>query len=424
MSVSARTRRTPRAPRRRLPAALAVLATASLLAGASLTGAQPSAAAPPSSYPVKGVDTSHHNHDATGEAIDWKRVAQGNAFAFLKATQGSSYRDPWFARDYRAASATTLMRAPYHFFDPKNTGDGAAQADHFVRTARAAGYSGTKPGELPPVLDVESVWKNGKEVCPKALRADQLRAFLQRVRAEFEVPPIVYTRASFVTDCMGGKGEVFRGYPLWLARYGSGAKEPQNVPGAGAWTFWQYTESERVPGMPGRDGTAGIADRNVYRGGLDRLRALARPDGGTPTPRPEASWPTLKSGQRGADVTTAQLLLGAHGYATAADGVFGTDTRRQVEAFQRARGVSADGVVGPATWTRLVVTLRPGAKGRAVTALQRQLTDNGLPVAADGEFGAGTETRLRDFQRARGLAADGVAGPATWSALVGGGSGR
>ncbi|MET9956348.1 GH25 family lysozyme [Streptomyces sp. NPDC006339] len=285
MPASAPTRRTPR----RLPVAFAALATASVLAGTALAGAQPSAAAPPSSYAVKGVDTSHHNHGATGEPIDWDRVARGNAFAFLKATQGSSYRDPWFARDFRAVSATALLRAPYHFFDPKSTSDGARQADHFVRTARAAGYAGTAPGELPPVLDVESVWKDGKEVCPKALRGDQVRAFLERVASEFGVTPIVYTRASFVHDCMDGDGGVFRGYPLWLARYESGAREPYDVPGAGAWTFWQYSDSERVPGIPGRDGTAGIADRNVYRGGLDGLRALAHLDGPTATRRPAAS---------------------------------------------------------------------------------------------------------------------------------------
>ncbi|MFF8446935.1 GH25 family lysozyme [Streptomyces leeuwenhoekii] len=69
---------------------------------------------------------------------------------------GTAYEDPWFARDFKAASATSLLRAPYHFFGPQSTRDGAARADHFVRTARAAGYAGTRAGELPPVLDVEA----------------------------------------------------------------------------------------------------------------------------------------------------------------------------------------------------------------------------------------------------------------------------
>ncbi|MGW1651385.1 GH25 family lysozyme [Streptomyces atratus] len=70
-------------------------------------------AAPPSSYGVSGADTSHYNHET---AIDWNRVAVSNSFAFLKATQGVSSKDDWFARDYAAAARTSLFRAPYHFF--------------------------------------------------------------------------------------------------------------------------------------------------------------------------------------------------------------------------------------------------------------------------------------------------------------------
>lgn len=402
----------------------AAVATASLTSGVLLSTAGESVASSPGTYKVKGVDTSHHNHDATGKPIDWKRVAQSNSFAFFKATQGTGYKDPWFARDFTAASGTSLLRAPYHFFDPKSTTDGAAQADHFIRTARAAGYTGRKAGELPPVLDVESVWVNGKEVCPKALRADQLTVFLKRVKAAFKVTPIVYTRASFVNGCMAGKGQVFKGHPLWLARYESGSKEPQDVPAAGAWTFWQYTESEAIPGFPGKNGTVGKGDRNVYRGTLAQLRAMANL-GGTPLPQPQpqpgTSWPTVKAGQKGVDVATVQLLLTAHGYATTADGVFGTGTAAQVQAFQKAKGLAADGIVGPATWAKLIVTVKSGAKGTAVTALQRQLTDNGYNVTADGVFGPATAGKLTAFQKAKGLAADGIAGPATWAKLVSGG---
>ncbi|MCX4774995.1 GH25 family lysozyme [Streptomyces sp. NBC_01285] len=394
------------------------VATASLTGGALLATAPQSAAAPPRSYTVKGIDTSHHNHDATGKPIDWKRVAQKNAFTFLKATQGSRYKDRWFARDFKTVSATSLMRAPYHFFDPKSTRDGAAQADHFIRTVRAAGYSGTKPGELPPVLDVESVWVKGKEACPKALRAGQLDIFLKRVKSAFKVTPIVYTRASFVNDCMAGKGQAFKGYPLWLARYGSGAREPQSVPGAGPWTFWQYTESERVPGVPGPKNTAGTADRNVYRGTLAQLRAMANLGSTSTPPRPGTSWPTVKPGQRSVDVTTVQLLLTARGHATKADGVFGPGTVAKVKAFQKAQRLTADGVVGPSTWSRLVTTVKTGSKGTAVKALQHQLTANGHTIIADGVYGSATTTKVKAFQKAQHLTADGIAGPSTWAALV------
>ncbi|WP_335932931.1 glycoside hydrolase family 25 protein [Streptomyces sp. PTD5-9] len=237
-------------------------------------------AAPPSAYPVDGVDTSHHNHESKGRdrptEIDWRRVAAANDFAFLKATQGVSGKDSWFARDYAEVSRTPMFRAPYHFFDPKDTADGAAQAGHFVATARAAGYRGDGAGELPPVLDVEKLPAGGgKEVCPRRLRTQQARIFLQEVRKAFGVTPIVYTRASFVAECMGGKGEAFAGHPLWLARYGSGSREPREVSGAGrSWSFWQHTRTGSAPGIEGP------VDRDVFRGGRSELAALAK--GGAP----------------------------------------------------------------------------------------------------------------------------------------------
>ncbi|MGW2178203.1 peptidoglycan-binding protein [Streptomyces sp. NPDC001732] len=370
-------------------------------------------AVPPSSYGVTGVDTSHHNHEAKGRKdtpIDWKRVAASNSFAFLKATQGVSGKDGWFARDYAAVSRTSLLRAPYHFFHPRSTTDGAAQARHFASTVRAAGYRGSRAGELPPVLDVEKLpVKGGGEICPKALRTQQVRAFLNEVKKEFGVTPIVYTRASFVKECMGGKGEVFAGYPLWLARYGSGSDEPHRVPGAGgSWTFWQHTQSGTVPGIDGP------ADRNVFRGSPAELRAMA--EGGTP--RPVHDFPVLRSGQRGSEVTTAQLLLAAKGHRLAADGDFGPATVAAVERFQQDAGLKADGVIGEHTWRALAPKLSSGDRGKAVEAAQHRLAAHGHKGAADGVYGTGTAANVRAFQKKAGLPADGVVGTRTWAALL------
>jgi hypothetical protein len=52
-----------------------------------------------------------------------------------------------------------------------------------------------------------------------------------------------------------------------------------------------------------------------------------------------------------------------------------------------------------------------------VKELQRLLARAGYSVAADGLFGEGTEKVVKKFQLARGLPADGIVGPATWKAL-------
>ncbi|MCG8968919.1 MULTISPECIES: peptidoglycan-binding protein [Streptomyces] len=131
-----------------------------------------------------------------------------------------------------------------------------------------------------------------------------------------------------------------------------------------------------------------------------------------------ATWPALRQGARGVDVATAQDLLAAAGHPVSADGVFGTATTRAVKDFQKSRQLAADGVVGARTWTALTVTVRPGSKGRAVRALQRQLGQEGHRLAVDGLFGAGTGSAVRAVQRAHGLSVDGVAGPRTWAALL------
>lgn len=62
--------------------------------------------------------------------------------------------------------------------------------------------------------------------------------------------------------------------------------------------------------------------------------------------------------------------------------------------------------------------LKQGDSGEAVKKLQARLKELGFdPKGVDGSFGANTEAALRAFQAAKGLAVDGVAGPATWGAL-------
>lgn len=143
----------------------------------------------------------------------------------------------------------------------------------------------------------------------------------------------------------------------------------------------------------------------------------------TAGPAQAATYPTLSTGSTGANVTSLQHLLTARGYATTADGDFGSGTKAAVTAFQQAAGLSADGAAGPATFGALVSTVRQGSTGSAVQALQVQLVKHGASVATDGDFGPGTDAAVRSFQSAHGLGADGIVGPATWQELLGTGGG-
>jgi peptidoglycan hydrolase-like protein with peptidoglycan-binding domain len=96
----------------------------------------------------------------------------------------------------------------------------------------------------------------------------------------------------------------------------------------------------------------------------------------------------VSKGQQNDSVREAQSLLVAHGHNIDVDGDFGSRTQAAVVAFQRSRGLSADGVIGPDTLREL--------KTPAGAAPRRNGTEGGLtPSTQDripGQTGA-------DFQR-------------------------
>lgn len=142
-------------------------------------------------------------------------------------------------------------------------------------------------------------------------------------------------------------------------------------------------------------------------------------------------WPVLKQGANSgwprATVRSLQYLLVAHGAKLPVDGVFGHQTKLAVVAFQRARHLTANGVVGAATWRALLVTLSRGSTGPAVRAVQDQANfrngGNGHSLDVDGRYGAKTVAWVRGFQHAvaqefPGFPVNGIVGALTWQALV------
>ena len=128
-------------------------------------------------------------------------------------------------------------------------------------------------------------------------------------------------------------------------------------------------------------------------------------------------WPTTKTGMTGERVRSAQHLLIAAGQTLTADGSYGSGTASAVSAFQSGAGLTPDGLIGSATWERLIRTVRRGDSGPVVQAAQGQLAARGYAVTVDGAFGPATESAVKSFQASRNLTADGIVGPNTWLAL-------
>lgn len=144
----------------------------------------------------------------------------------------------------------------------------------------------------------------------------------------------------------------------------------------------------------------------------------------------------LRSGDRGpavADIKDALAslnLLAAPAHEDRRFAEFDTATDRAVRSFQQLRGLIVDGVVGPVTvrsltdarWKlgdrSLAYTLSSMMTGDDVMALQTRLAELGYNTGRpDGIFGPLTDACVREFQRHRGLAEDGVFGAATYREL-------
>ena len=205
------------------------------------------------------------------------------------------------------------------------------------------------------------------------------------------------------------------------------------------------------------DGVAGKTTYDVL------FSANALQKGTTPTPSPtqtpnpvleennSVSWPKLQKDSAGDAVAQLQEALIELGYLSGkADGTYGAKTVAAVKAFQKANGLTVDGVAGeetqkvlysgnaksakeakatatptptPTTKTKATPTptptvLKTGTKGTKVKELQNKLIQLGyLTGKADGVYGAKTAEAVKAFQKANKLTADGVAGTKTLSKL-------
>ena len=99
----------------------------------------------------------------------------------------------------------------------------------------------------------------------------------------------------------------------------------------------------------------------------------------------------------------------------------GNDWVRRLQQECNNQGYSkqkVDGIAGPATLAGCP-TLKKGASGNITKLLQEKLVTLGYSTnGVDGIFGSGTYSAVREFQKTRGLSADGIVGQGTWRKLL------
>ena len=83
-------------------------------------------------------------------------------------------------------------------------------------------------------------------------------------------------------------------------------------------------------------------------------------------------WPVVATGHNGHPVKTLQFLLRARGHTVTVDGIFGPQTDAAVKAFQMSKGLAANGTMDPNSWTALIIQIKKGSSGDAVSGVQEE----------------------------------------------------
>lgn len=198
-------------------------------------------------YTIKGVDVSEYQGD-----IDWQILSnQDIQFAFIKATEGSSYVDPNFLDNFTNALNTNLRIGAYHFFSFESSGK--TQAKNFIDTVPIVENS------LPNVVDVELYGDFKSNPLDVQSVVKELTTMLQSLEDTYKSKPIIYTTK--ITYNLYIKDN-FPNYSIWLrdVHFSHNVKLTPNV------DFWQYSSTQILDGY---NGDEQYIDMNVFCGSQD-----------------------------------------------------------------------------------------------------------------------------------------------------------
>lgn len=299
---------------------------------------------------MKGIDVSNHNG-----YINWSSVkSSGIECVYIKATEGTTYVDPYMLRNCYGAKSEKLLIGFYHFLVGSSTPE--TQAENFYNCIK------DKNNNLWPCLDLEHSKNEPDNFMDYALR------FIERFKALSGMNICIYACPSFIEENLDNR---LAKYPLWCAHYGVDRPGFTKVWGS-SYAGHQYTEKGSVPGITGN------VDMNNFNEGI--LNGS-------------------QAGQASSVFTNIYIPLQE-------------ELNRQGFKDKNGNALAVDGVPGELTLSACP-TVRKGARGNITRWIQEQLN-----IDADGDFGDLTEEVVKIFQRTKGLLVDGIVGKETWRALL------
>ena len=203
--------------------------------------------------PIRGLDVS-----SIQGKIDWSAVAAaGVRFVVRKCGNGNNPPDCGFSDYLSGARAAGLVVGAYHVGFPLPTDPahpGRAPSDQAKAHFDACQGLGSKPGELPPALDLEWPVPGSPEWTKYGCTASQVRAwalaYLEAAEQLWGRTPLLYDGFPDYWAAIGGASEAgFAKYPLWVVNYPEQYKGRTPPDGASpalpgpwtAWSLWQHS---------------------------------------------------------------------------------------------------------------------------------------------------------------------------------------
>lgn len=217
----------------------------------------------PSELPLyRGIDVSIWQGQ-----IDYERVKEdGIEIVYIRSSEGNSYVDPYYLRNYNNAKANGLKIGFYHYLTATTTDEAIEQADFFVSLV-----GGLEP-DCRLAMDFEQF--NGLSI--EEINTVSL-AFLERVEEKSSKEVVIYSDAYNARVTFGE--ELASRYPIWIAEYG--VEEPESNGKWDTWIGFQYSNMGDISGISSR------VDLDYYTQGIFLSDSSQIPKPEKPVPKPD-----------------------------------------------------------------------------------------------------------------------------------------
>ena len=191
-------------------------------------------------YPVKGIDISHHQG-----IIDWKALEkEALDFVYMKATEGGNFVDPKFKLNWKSAGKIKISRGAYHFY--RICKNGIEQAENFISVVPRL------QNAMPHAIDLEHKG-NCKTSKSKKMIRKEISDYITKVKNHYGKAPVIYVTDKFFREYLMNE---FSDTKIWIRNI---FNRP-TLPDYRKWHIWQFTNRGRINGVDT------YVDLNVFNG--------------------------------------------------------------------------------------------------------------------------------------------------------------